>query len=91
MIDHAEPADAVAVAWQASFMEKAQYVIRFFDRALAAEQFVNPAEIAACLGSAGQERRAVELLEMTIDQAERSGTVSPKDILATLRAGLGSR
>lgn len=81
VIDQAEPADAVEVAWQASFAGRTEHIVRAFDCALAAGQYVIAAEMAACLGDAGQERKAVELFEVTIDQAERSGTVSAEDLL----------
>lgn len=55
---------------------------RAFDRALAAGQFLAAANLAICLGDAGQESRAAELLELTIERAEASDTVSAEDLLS---------
>lgn len=82
LIDFAEPADAVEVAWQASFAGRTEHIVRAFDNALVGGQYVVAAKIAACLGYARQDRQAVELLKLTIGRAERSGTVSTEDVLA---------
>jgi hypothetical protein len=85
LIEHAEPADVVEIAWQASFAGHVEHVTRAFDRALAAGQYLAATHVAICLGDAGPETRAVELLELTIERAEAGGTVSAADLLAMRR------
>ena len=82
LIEHAEPADVVEVAWQAAFFGRVKHVTRAFDRALAAGQFLAAANLAICLEDAGQESRAVELLELTIERAKASDTVSAEHLLS---------
>jgi hypothetical protein len=82
LIENVELDDAVEVAWQASFAGWIAHPLRVFDRALTSEQYVLAAEMARCVGNAGQERQAVALLELTIERAKQSGTTSPEDVLA---------
>jgi hypothetical protein len=82
LIQHAEPADVVEVAWRASFAGRIEQVESAFAEALAAEAYVAAAEVAKCLGEAGHERRAVEMLETTIARAAADLNVSAEDLLA---------
>jgi hypothetical protein len=84
LIEHAEPADVVEVAWQASFAGHVTHVRRAFDRALAAGQYVAAAQLAVCLADAGQHSKAVELLELAIERAEGCAVYAA-------RSGLGDR
>jgi eukaryotic-like serine/threonine-protein kinase len=86
LIQHAEPADAVEIAWQASFAGRIEQVEPAFARALAAHEYLGAAQVASCLGEAGHERRAIELLEATIARAEADPSVSPEDLLTMRRA-----
>jgi hypothetical protein len=82
LIDHADLTDAVEVAWQASFAGRPDHAMLVSERALADKEYVIAAQMASCLGSAGQERQAIELLQLTIEQAEQSRTVPTEDVLA---------
>jgi eukaryotic-like serine/threonine-protein kinase len=86
LIQHAEPADAVEIAWQASFAGRIEQVESAFARALAAHEYLGAARAAFCLGEAGHERRAIELLEATIAKAEADPSMSPEDLLTVRRA-----
>ena len=83
--DHAALAEAVDVAWQACYAGRFAHAQAVAERALAQEQYTIAAQVAACLGAAGQERAAVALLERTVGQAERSDRVDPHDLLAMRR------
>jgi eukaryotic-like serine/threonine-protein kinase len=82
LLQHAEWADLIEVAWQASFARQLDYVESAFARAFAASEFTIAAELANCLGDAGGESRAIQLLETTIAAAEASPAVSDPDLLA---------
>jgi hypothetical protein len=81
LIDHAEPDEAVEVAWKASFAGHPEQARHTFDRAMAAKAYVAAADLANCVGDAGSQEEAADLLERTIAAAEASTTVSAQDML----------
>jgi hypothetical protein len=83
--DHAALAEAVDVAWQACYAGRFAHAQAVAERALAQCQFMIAAQVAECLGVAGQERAAVALLEAAVAGAERSASVDPQDLLAMRR------
>jgi hypothetical protein len=82
LLQHAQPAETVEIAWQASFAGRIEHVELAFARAFASAEYTAAARIAGCLGEAGRESRAIDLLETTIAKAEASPTVSAEDMLA---------
>ena len=86
LIRHAEPAEVVEIAWQASFAGRIEQVESAFARVVAAKEYLGAAEVAACLGEAGREHRAIELLETTMAKTEGDPAVSPEDVLAMRHA-----
>lgn len=80
LADFADPADLVEVIWQASGAGRVDDVPVAVRRALAGGQYLAAAEMAACLGEAGHEARAVALFEEIIERAGNSGTVPAADL-----------
>ncbi len=70
--------DTARLAWEASFAGRLGHVEKAFERALAEKEYTVAAELASCLGEAGREERAIQLLETTIAAARgqpgRSGS-----------------
>jgi hypothetical protein len=85
LIAHAAPADTVEVAWRASFLGHTGYAEDAFTRAADAGEYAAAAELADCLGAAGREDRAIDLLEATI---ARVGLTASAADLITLRGTL---
>ena len=52
-----------------------EHVEKAFERAFAEKEYTVAAELASCLGDAGREGRAIQLLEETIAAAEASQAV----------------
>ena len=71
-----DPDDTVRLAWEASFAGRLEHVDKTFERALAEKEYTVAAQLAVCLGEAGREERAVQLLETTIAAAEASQAAS---------------
>ena len=86
VIDHATLAEAVDVAWQASYANRPEYARSVAERALADDEYMLAAEVAGCLSNAGQEQAAVELLQAAVARAETSGRVAREDLLALRQA-----
>lgn len=86
LLHHADPADAVEVAWQASFAGHIDHVESAIARARVAEDYRSAAELANCLGDAGRESRAVELIDTIIVEAEDNPSISMEDILVMREA-----
>jgi eukaryotic-like serine/threonine-protein kinase len=82
LIDRVEPDDLVAVGWEASLVGELDHIERAVDRAMAADHYLAAARLAACLGDAGRESRAVDLLEQAVTRAKSSGQVPPQDMLS---------
>ena len=72
--------DTARLAWEAS-AGRVEYVEKAFERACAEKEYTVAAELASCLGEAGREERAIQLLEMTIATAEASQAVPAADLL----------
>jgi eukaryotic-like serine/threonine-protein kinase len=70
-----------APAWEASYAGRLEYVEKTFERVFAEKEYTVAAELASCLGEAGREDRAIELLETTIAAAEASEAVPAADLL----------
>jgi len=73
--------DTARLAWEASFAGRLEHVEKAFKRAFAEKKYTVAAELASCLGEAGHEGRAIQLLETTIAAAEASQTVPAADLL----------
>jgi hypothetical protein len=73
--------DTARLAWEASFAGRPEHVEKAFKRAFAEKGYVVAAELASCLGEAGREGRAIQLLEITIAAAEASQAVPAADLL----------
>ncbi len=76
-----DPGDTARLAWEASFAGRLEHVEKAFQRAFAEEEYTVAAELASCLGEAGHEDRAIQLLETTIAAAEASQAVPAADLL----------
>src|SRR6266568_4219777 len=77
--------DTARLAWEASFAGRLGHVEKAFERALAEKEYTVAAELAHCLGEAGREDRAIQLLETTIAAAEASQAVRAADLLVMRR------
>ena len=73
--------DTARLAWEASSAGRLEHVEKAFKRAVAEEEYTVAAGLAGCLGEAGREDRAVQLLETTIAAAEASQAVPAADLL----------
>jgi tetratricopeptide (TPR) repeat protein len=73
--------DTARLAWEASFAGRLEHVEKAFERALAEKEYTVAAELASCLGDAGREERAIQLLETTIAAAGASQAVPAADLL----------
>jgi hypothetical protein len=73
--------DTVRLAWEASFAGRLEHVEQAFERAFAEQEYTVAAELASCLGEAGREGRAIQLLETTIPAAEASQAVPAAGLL----------
>ena len=82
VINHATLADAVEVAWQASFANRPDHARSVAERALADDEYMIAAHLADCLSDAGQEQVAVDVLEAAVAKAENSGRAAPEEVLA---------
>lgn len=87
LLQHAEWADVLPIAWQASFAGQLEHVESASARAFSANEYIIAAELANCLGDGGREGRAIELLETTLAAAEADPAVSAADLL-TMRGML---
>ncbi len=76
-----DPDDTARLAWEASFAGRLEHVEKAFERALAEKEYTVAAELASCLGDAGREERAIQLLETTIAAAGASQAVPAADLL----------
>ena len=76
-----DPDDIMRLAWEASFAGRLEHVEKAFKRALAEQEYTVAAELADCLGTAGREGQAIQLLETTIAAAEASQAVPAADLL----------
>ena len=76
-----DPDDTARLAWEASFAGRLEHVEKAFKRAFAEKEYTVAAELANCLGEAGREERAIQLLETTIAAAEASQAVPAADLL----------
>jgi hypothetical protein len=85
LLRHAEWADLIEVAWQASFAGRLDHLEPAFARAFSAGEFMIAAELAYCLGEGGREGQAVQLMDITIAAAETEPAVPAPDLLAMRR------
>jgi len=76
-----DPYDTAGLAWEASFAGRLEHVEKALERAFAEKEYTVAAELASCLGEAGREEQAIQLLKTTIDAAEASRAVSAADLL----------
>ena len=81
LVQHAEWAEIMEVAWQASVAGRLEHVDSAFTRAFAAKEYVIAAELANVLGEGGRESRSIELLEATIAAAEADPAAPAPDLL----------
>jgi hypothetical protein len=84
-IDHAALPDAVEIAWQACLAGRPEHACAVAQRAIAQRGFAIAARVASCLGNAGEEQIAVDLLQHALEWADGSGQVAPEDLLAMRR------
>ena len=77
-----DPDDTARLAWEASSVGRVEHVEKAFERAFTEKEYTVAAELAYCLGTAGREERAIQLLETTIAAAQASRAVSAADLLA---------
>jgi ketosteroid isomerase-like protein len=80
-----DPGDTARLAWEASFAGRLEHVEKAFERAFAEKEYTVAAELASCLGDAGREGRAIQLLEETIAAAEASQAVPAAELLEMRR------
>ena len=73
--------DTARLAWEASVAGRLEHVEKAFERAFSEEAYTVAAELASCLGEAGREDRAIQLLETTIAAAEASQAVPAADLM----------
>jgi hypothetical protein len=79
VVDHAEPADLVGVAWEAVRVGRVEHVARALDRAIRLQDYLAAAALAQCLGEGGQEVDAATALEAIL--SAENGALSPEDLL----------
>ena len=77
-----DPDDTARLAWEASSVGRVEHVEKAFERAFTEKEYTVAAELAYCLGTAGREERAIQLLETTIAAAQANQAVSAADLLA---------
>jgi len=82
LVEFADPVDLVEIIWQASFVGRVEDVPAAFRRALDSAQYRVAAEVAVCLGHAGRESQAAEMLATAIDRAAASGAVPAEELLS---------
>ena len=79
VVDHAEPADLVGVAWEAVRVGRTEHVARAMDRAIRLQDYLAAAALAQCLGENGQEIEAATGLQAIL--SAENGSLSPEDLL----------
>ena len=80
-----DPDDTARLGWEASSAGRLEHVEKAFERAFTEKEYTLAAKLAHCLGEAGREERAIQLLETTIASAEASQAVSAADLLVMQR------
>jgi tetratricopeptide (TPR) repeat protein len=80
-----DPDDTARLAWEASSVGRLEHVEKAFERTFAEKEYTVAAELASCLGEAGREERAIQLLETTITAAGASQAVPAADLLEMRR------
>ena len=79
VVEHAEPADLVAVAWEAVRVGRTEHVALALERAMHQQDYLAAAALAQCLGEDGHEVEAATGLEAILSAG--SGSLSPEDLL----------